>query len=64
VNTNRGTFLSFLFTPLVERHVILVDHQCSIRQVCLSPNIEVALSIAFVGITDTKADRCRCSSCD
>jgi hypothetical protein len=43
--------------------MILVDYQRSIRQICLSPYIEAALSLAFVGMTGTKADRCRCSSC-
>jgi hypothetical protein len=51
------------FTPLVERHMILVDYQRSIRQICLSPYIEPALGLAFVGMTGIKADRCHCSSC-
>jgi hypothetical protein len=52
-----------LFTPLAERHMILVDYQRSIRQICLSPYIDTALSLAFVGMTGTKADRCHCSNC-
>ena len=60
---NRGTFPSCLFTPLVERHMILVDHQRSIRQICRSPYIEAAISLPLVGMTDVKADRYHCSSC-
>ena len=40
----------------------MVDYQRSIRQICLSPYIETALGLAFVGMTGTKADRCHCSS--
>ena len=43
-----------LFTPLVERQMILVDHQCSIRQICRSAYIETAISVPFVGMTDVK----------
>ena len=46
-----------LFTPLVERQMILVDHQCSIRQICRSAYIETAISVPFVGMTDVKAGR-------
>ena len=42
-----GTFPSCLFTPLVERQMILVDHQRSIRQICRSPYIEAAISLSL-----------------
>jgi hypothetical protein len=62
VNSQSRLISIVLFTPLVESHMILVDHQCSIRQICLSPYIETALSLAFVGMAGTKADRSHCSS--
>jgi hypothetical protein len=43
--------------------MILVDHQRSFRQICLSSYIETASSLAFVGMTGAKAVRWHCSSC-
>src|SRR4051794_3168525 len=47
----------YLFTPLVERQMILVDHQRSIRQICRSAYIKTAISVPFVGMTDVKQIR-------
>ena len=55
-------FPSCLFTPLVERQMILVDHQRSIRQIYRSRYMETAISFPFVGMTGVKADRYHCSS--
>jgi hypothetical protein len=49
-----------LFTPLVERQMILVDHQRSIRQICRSAYIKTAISVPFVGMTDVKQIRYHC----
>ena len=38
---------SWLFTPLVERQMILVDRQRSIRQIYRSPYVEVAISLSL-----------------
>ena len=38
--------------PLVERQMILVDHQRSIRQIFRSAYIETVICVAFVGIAD------------
>ena len=44
--------------PLVERHMILVSYQCSIRQICRSPYIETTISLPFVGMIGIAPDRC------
>jgi hypothetical protein len=53
-------FPSCLFTPLVERQMILVDHQRSIRQICCSTYIEAAISLPLVGMANIKTDRYHC----
>jgi hypothetical protein len=46
-----GTFARSFARPPGERHVILAGYQRSIRQICRSPYIEPATSLAFVGMT-------------
>ena len=46
--------------PLVERHMIPVDYQRSIRQICRSPYVETTISLPLVGMIGIAADRCHC----
>ena len=55
---DRAHFHRAYSRPPVERHMILVGYQRSIRQICRSPYIETTISLPFVGMIGIAADRC------
>jgi len=55
---NCGTFYRGYPRPLVERQMILVDYQRSIRQIRRPSYIETTIGIPSVGMIGVAADRC------